>query len=63
MSVGRGVFWKKNTVDSAYRLDMVLFAQDVDLEHAASGYTTWKVAVPSGFTSSGSPHHEGESDC
>lgn len=42
MSVGRGVFWKKKTVEAAWQLDMVRFAKDVDLEHAGSGYTTWE---------------------
>ena len=41
MSVGRGVFWKKNTVDDAYRLDMARLAKDVDFDTAAHGYTTW----------------------
>jgi len=41
MTVGRGVFWKKNTVDDAWRLDMAKFARDVDLETPAQGFSTW----------------------
>ena len=41
MTVGRGVLWKKNSVDDARCLDMATFARDIDLEKAAEGYTSW----------------------
>jgi len=42
MSVGRGVFWKKNTVEDSLRIDMKNFARDVDLTVFGTGYTYWK---------------------
>lgn len=42
MSVGRGVFWKKSTVEESLSIDMKNFARDVDLTRYATGYTSWK---------------------
>jgi len=42
MSVGRGVFWKKSTVEESLSLDMKNFARDVDLTSYATGYSSWK---------------------
>jgi hypothetical protein len=36
------VFWKKKTVEQAWRLDMARFAKDVQLDRAGSGYTAWR---------------------
>jgi len=42
MSVGRGVFWKKSTVEDSLRIDMKNFARDVDLTSFRTGYTYWE---------------------
>lgn len=42
MSVGRGVFWKKSTVEDSLKIDMKNFARDVDLTSPSTGYTSWK---------------------
>jgi hypothetical protein len=41
MSVGRGVFWKKNTVEDALRLDTSRLCKYIDFDIAASGFTSW----------------------
>ena len=41
MSVGRGVFWKKATVEGAKRLDMVSLSRDVDLESRGEVIRGW----------------------
>jgi len=44
MSVGRGVFWKKSTVEESLDIDMKTFAKNVDLTSSATGYTRWRSA-------------------
>ena len=41
MSVGRGVFWKKNTVDDALRLDTTRLTRDIDFTVPGAGFTSW----------------------
>jgi len=42
MSVGRGVFWKKSTVEESLSLDMKNFTRDVDLTSYSTGHTRWE---------------------
>ncbi len=44
MSVGRGVFWKKQTVDSAYQLDILPIARKLRFDQYAHGDITWTSA-------------------
>ena len=41
MTVGRGVFWKKATVEEATRLDMKMLSHDVDLESWGEVTSSW----------------------
>ena len=44
MTVGRGVFWKKQTVDSAYKLDILPISRKFDFDQFAHGDISWTSA-------------------
>ena len=45
MSVRRGVFWKKRTVEASRQLDILWLTRKYDLTHYASGDVTWTIGL------------------